>query len=144
VVCRDPRLHEITQALATGMSQYAAARKYGFTQQTLWKHCKNHMGAALLEHNLTAPVLDQIRRLNQRTLRILTKAESGKWQDPAIALKAIGECRHNLELIAKLTGELKSPEANAHEPVKVIIEYVDKQLVVERTSQPALPGYNET
>jgi hypothetical protein len=67
---------------------------------------------------MTQPVLQQIRRLNQRSLRILTEAEHGKWKDPAIALQAIRECRHNLELIGKLTGELKSPEANAHEPVK--------------------------
>ena len=89
-------------------------------------------------------MLDQIRLLNQRTLRILAEAEHGKWKNPSVALDAVRECRRNLELIGKLTGELKSPEANAHEPVKVIIEYVDKQLVVEHTSQPALPGSNET
>jgi hypothetical protein len=115
------------------MSQRAVARRFGFTQEIMRRHANTHMGAALLAHNLSAPVLDQIRRLNQRTLRILSEAEHGKWRDPAIALAAIRECRHNLELIAKLTGELKSPEA-AHEPVRVEIVYVDKQLVVPRAS----------
>jgi hypothetical protein len=142
-VCCDPRLYEITTQLAAGMSQNAAAKKYGFTQQTLWKHSKEHMGAALLEHNLSRPVLDQIRRLNQRTLRILDEAEHGKWRDPAIALVAIRECRHNLELIAKLTGELKSPEA-AHEPVRVEIVYIDKQLVVPRASDSEPPSAIES
>jgi hypothetical protein len=126
------------------MSHRAVAKKYGFTQPVVSHHVKEHMGPALTEYNMTQPVLQQIRRLNQRTLRILTEAEHGKWRDPAIALQAIRECRHNLELIGKLTGELKSPEANAREPVKVIIEYVDKKLVVENASQPALPGSNET
>jgi hypothetical protein len=81
------------------------------------------MGAALLEHNLSQPVLDQIRLLHQRTLRILAEAEHGRWRDPSIALGAIRECRHNLELIAKLTGELKSPAPA--EPTRVEIVYVE-------------------
>jgi hypothetical protein len=116
------------------MSLNAVARKYGFTPPVVWKHAKQHMGAALLEHNLSAPVLDQIRRLNLRTLSILTKAEHGK-RDPAIALQAIRESRHNLELIAKLTGELKNSEAQ--EPTRVEIVYVDKQLVLNDREQKA-------
>jgi hypothetical protein len=72
--------------------------------------------------------------LNQRTLRILGEAEHGKYRDPTIALQAIRECRHNGELIARLTGELKS-SAPSSEPVKVVIEYIDKQLVVESNNQ---------
>jgi hypothetical protein len=132
-VCKDPRLLEITGALASGMSARAVARKYGITHATLTKHKNEHMGLAALE----TPVLDAIRRLNQRTLTILDKAEQGR-RDPNIALQAIRESRHNLELIAKLTGELKSPEAN--EPTRVEIIYVDKQLVVnEPPSLPAAP-----
>jgi hypothetical protein len=44
-------------------------------------------GPALLEHNLCQPVLDQLRKLQLRTLRILEDAECE--QDPAIALAAI-------------------------------------------------------
>jgi hypothetical protein len=120
------------------MSQNAVAKKYGFTQPVVWHHAKEHMGAKLLEHNLAQPVLDQIRRLNQRTLRILEESEHGKWRNPAIALQAIRECRNNLELIARLTGEIRSPEP--HEPMRVEIVYVDKQLVVERASDTEPPA----
>jgi hypothetical protein len=130
-VCRDPRLNAITTDLAAGMSQNGVAKKYGFTTPVVWKHVHQHMGAALLQHNLSAPVLEQIRNLNYRTLRILAEAEHGKWKDPAIALDAIRECRRNLELIAKLTGELKQPAAN--EPVQVQVVYVD---AVPRGSEP--------
>jgi hypothetical protein len=132
-VCRDPRLYEITGMLASGMSQRAVARKYGFTQMVMNTHAREHMGAALLEHNLCQPVLDQIRLLNRRTLRILSEAEDGETKDPNVALAAIREARHNLELIAKLTGELKNPEPA--EPTRVEIVYVDKQLVVPQSSE---------
>jgi transposase len=46
-VCRDPRLHAISADLASGMSQNAVAKKYGFTQPVVWKHTNQHMGAAL-------------------------------------------------------------------------------------------------
>jgi hypothetical protein len=134
IVCKDPRILEITGALANGMSARAVARKYGFTHATMSNHKNAHMGLASLE----TPVLEAIRRLNQRTMVILDKAEQGR-RDPNIALQAIRESRHNLELIAKLTGELKSPEAN--EPTRVEIVYVDKQLVVnEPPSLPVAPA----
>jgi hypothetical protein len=137
-VCRHPQFHLITTDLAVGMSQRAVARKFGFTQETMRTHANKHMGAKLLEHNLTQPVLDQIRMLNQRTLRILGEAEHGKYRDPTIALQAIREARHNGELIAKLTGELKT-SAPTNEPVVVRIEYIDKQLVVESNNQSNTP-----
>jgi hypothetical protein len=135
-VCRDPRLHAISADLAAGMSQNAIARKYGFTQPVVWKHVHQHQGAALIEHNLSQPVLDQIRKLNQRTLRILDEAERGKGKDPNLALAAIREARHNLELIARLTGEDKSSARS--EAVKIEVVYVDRQLVIQQPlSTPA-------
>jgi hypothetical protein len=50
------------------------------------------------------PTLLEMRRLNQRSLRILAIAEESKDHD--VALRAICECRRNLELISRLTGEL--------------------------------------
>jgi hypothetical protein len=105
------------------MSARAVGRKYGFSPPTICRHKNEHMGLASLE----TPVLDAIRRLNQRTMVILDKAEQGR-RDPNIALQAIRESRRNLELIARLTGELKNTESN--EPTRVEIVYVDKQLVV--------------
>jgi hypothetical protein len=140
-VCRHPQLIDITTDVAHGMSQPAVAKKCGFTQPVLWKHVHEHMGLALLEYSLSRPVLEQIRRLNLRTLQILERAE--RKNDPTIALAAIRESRHNLELIAKLTGKLKSPEA-AHEPVRVEIVYVDKQLVVPRASDSEPPSAMES
>jgi len=49
-----------------------------------------------------------MRKLNTRSLKILKAAEEAK--DHTVALHAVRECRRNLELIAKLTGEL-DPQA---------------------------------
>jgi hypothetical protein len=135
IVCRSPRLHEVSTDLAAGMSMHAVSKKYKFSYRLVWLHVKEHMGAPLTAFNLSQPVLDQIRLLNQRTLRILAESESGKYRDPSIALQAIRESRHNCELIAKLTGELKNPAPA--EPTRVVITYVDRpQLVVEHASGP--------
>jgi hypothetical protein len=122
------------------MSARAVGRKYGFTPPVICKHINEHMGAALVEHNLCAPVLDAIRRLHARTLRVLAAAE-GKG-DLNGALAAIREARGNLTLLAKLTGELRHSDApDRSEPVNVVVTYVDKLAVLPRGDDepPALP-----
>jgi hypothetical protein len=110
--------------LASGASQRAVARRFNYTQPVMNKHANEHTGLKLFEHNLIEPTLVRIKQLNQRTLVILARAEDER--DPQIALQAIRESRHNLELIAKLTGELKNPEAS--EPTRVEIVIVDKPI----------------
>jgi hypothetical protein len=103
-------------------------------------HAREHVGEALFQTNISQSVLDSIRRLNVRTLRVLAEAEDGETRDPNVALAAIREARHNLTLIGKLTGELKRDEPA--EPTRVEVIYVDKQLVVERAEgdkPPSLP-----
>jgi hypothetical protein len=92
------------------------------------------MGPALLENNLMQPVLDQIRHLNARALRILTAAENTK--DHVTALSAIREVRHGLELVARLTGEL-DPRAAGETPgapLQVTVVYAEKAAMVFRDS----------
>jgi hypothetical protein len=139
VVCRDPKLHQITRDLAAGVSHSAVARKFNLTQPMVSKHVKLHMGDALAQFNLCAPVIDQIKLLSRRCQRILDEADrAGKWKNPTVALQAIRELRNNHELIAKLTGELRST-GPTNEPVVVRIEYIDKQLVVESNNQSNTP-----
>jgi hypothetical protein len=79
---------------------------------------------------IAAPVLEEMRKLNFRALRILYSAEATR--DHTTALHAIRECRRNLELIAKLTGEL-DPRAAGEipgAPLTVIVQYVEKQAIV--------------
>jgi len=74
-------------------------------------------------------------------LRILQNAE--ETQDHATALTAIRECRRNLELIAKLTGELdpRSAGETSGGSLQVTVVYADRAAVLVRDSPapPALP-----
>jgi len=133
-VCRHPELRAISADLASGMSARAVGRKYGFTPPTICKHVNEHIGEALIATNISEPVLEAIRKLNTRTLAILRKAEDD--DDPATALQAIRESRCNLQLVARLTGELKNPEPS--EETKVVDTYVDRQLVIQRDDDPPL------
>jgi hypothetical protein len=84
------------------------------------------------------PTLLEMRRLNQRSLRILAIAEESKDHD--VALRAISECRRNLELISKLTGELDPHVAGegGGQGLIVQVNYVSTKPIVD-ASKPALP-----
>jgi hypothetical protein len=123
VVCRDLRLWEISTMLARGESQRATARRFGFTPETMRLHCLTHMGPELRSYALCEPVLIQIKKLTARTLKILEDAERA--HDPELALRAIAQARANLELTAKLSGELRRD--NPGEDITVEVRYVDAQ-----------------
>jgi hypothetical protein len=101
--------------LLHGVSYRAIAKQYGVAIAGLSRHVAEHIQGPLrriiqAEASLTQdaqtvqPTLLEMRRLNQRYLRILAIAEDSKDHDAALG--AIRECRRNLELIARLSGEL--------------------------------------
>jgi hypothetical protein len=59
--------------------------------------------AQLLEVRTEETILEQARGIQDRTIKLLLNAE--KACDPNLTLKAIGEARKNLELLAKLGGQ---------------------------------------
>jgi hypothetical protein len=120
-VCRSDKLWEISMMLASGASQRATAKKFGFTQESMRTHCLRHMGPELRSYAICEPVLIQIKKLNQRTLAILSAAE--KQHNLELALKAIAQARSNLELTARLSGELRRD--NPGEDITVEVRYVD-------------------
>ena len=90
------------------------------------------------------PTLLEMRRLNQPSLRILAIAEASKDHD--VALRAICECRRNLELISRLTGELDPHAAGeaAGQGLIVQVNYVSTKSIVDANkpvleAAPALP-----
>jgi hypothetical protein len=82
------------------------------------------MAAALRQTNLTGTVLDQLRSLQKRIDRILTKAEQA--EDLPTAVRAAHEARETLMGIARLTGEDRSTAKAEQLTVEVV--YVDAPL----------------
>jgi hypothetical protein len=110
-VCTHPDRAEIDQALVAGESSYSLAARYSsLSRAAIQRHGDNHLPAKLVMAQAAEEVaqadtlLEQVRNLQRRALDILDKAEEAG--ELRTALGAIREARGNLELLAKLLGEL--------------------------------------
>ena len=147
-ICNHPQLKEITHALMARRPYRSIQARYGVNKSAIVRHLKRHVTKALrkltaaeiplaMAEEVAEPVLVEMRKLNVRSLRILKSAEEAK--DHAVALHAVRECRRNLELIAKLTGEL-DPRAAGEEmggSLNVTVVYAEKAAV--QVSLPEAP-----
>src|SRR5262245_29862521 len=139
-ICQHPQAGAIGADLAKRTPYRTIAARYGVDKSAVSRHVNEHVPAVLQQAATKArhqeviadrreaalpTVLQQMRALNERSLRILKGAEGDK--DRANALGAIRETRRNLELIAKLTGELdpRSSELSGG-TVTVQVIYADK------------------
>jgi hypothetical protein len=109
-VCSHPESFEINEALVLeGRSKRSIADHYGLSPSAVQRH-REHIPQLLVEASHaqevadTDALLDEVRALRDRTLAILDKAEEA--EELRTALSAIAQARGNLELFAKLLGEL--------------------------------------
>ena len=109
-VCDHPERHGIDEALVTGAPYRSVAKRYGLSESAVYRHKTEHLPAHLLKAREAEEVaqaddlLNQVRSLQSHALDILERAE--KAGDLRTALAAISQARGNLELLAKLAGEL--------------------------------------
>jgi transposase-like protein len=109
-VCEHPEREAIECALVGGASNRSVASLYDVSEAAMRRHKGNHLPAKLVMAQAAEEVaeadslLDQVQDLQGRALAILDKAETAG--DLRTALGAIREARGNLELLAKLLGEL--------------------------------------
>jgi hypothetical protein len=109
-VCAHPDRAEIDEALVGGASNRSVASLYDVSEAAVRRHKANHLPAKLVMAQAAEEVaqaddlLAQMQDLQRRTLAILEAAESTNQH--RTALSAIREARGNLELLAKLLGEL--------------------------------------
>ena len=109
-VCAHPQLAAINKALVAGTALRNIAEQYARSSTALFRHRNEHIPAALSQAREAEAVaqaddlLGQLRDLQATTLAILTTAKDA--DEPLTALKAIGEVRRNVELLAKLLGQL--------------------------------------
>jgi hypothetical protein len=109
-VCEHPKREEIDKALVAGDANTKLSSVFAVSEQALRRHKGSHLPAKLVMAEAAAEVaeadslLGQVRALQRRVLDILDKAEEAG--ELRTALSAIREARGNLELLAKLLGEL--------------------------------------
>jgi hypothetical protein len=109
-ICSHPRRDEIDCALVSGEANTSLSSVFAVSEQALRRHKGAHLPAKLVMAEKAEEVaqadtlLEQVRSLQERALEILDKAEEAG--ELRTALGAIREARGNLELLAKLLGEL--------------------------------------
>ena len=110
-ICAHPERDAIDEALVRGESTGKLAGRYRtIEERALRRHRANHLPTKLVMAQAAEEVaqadslLDQVRDLQDKALGILDAAEKGG--ELRTALSAIREARGNLELLAKLLGEL--------------------------------------
>ena len=110
-ICSHAEREAIDEALVAGESTGKLAGRYRtIHERAIRRHRDNHLPAKLVlaheaEEVATADnLLEKVQDLQSRTLTILDKAEGAG--DLRTALGAIREARGNVELLAKLLGEL--------------------------------------
>src|SRR5215211_6985227 len=111
-VCAHPKVEAIDMALVAGEPYRSVANRYeSLSQAAVQRHEENHLPATLSkakeaqDTSRADDLLASLRGLQRRALSILGKAEEAG--ELRTAPSAIREARGNLELLAKLSGELQ-------------------------------------
>jgi transcriptional regulator with XRE-family HTH domain len=114
-ICNHPRRLEIDRELAQGKSHQGLARRYGVDAQAVTRHAQNHLARQLVQAYERKELAESMNLLG-RIEGILTKATNifdrnyAKGKD-GLALKALGEQRCTIELLAKIAAYLHESRA---------------------------------
>jgi hypothetical protein len=116
-ICGHPQRAAIEAALVSGMALRNIAKQNGLSATALFRHKEEHIAAAVAqaqEARAEAQALDvvkQLKAINATAMAIL--AEARKRRDDETALKAMDRIHKQLELQAKLLGDLdERPQVN--------------------------------
>ena len=110
-ICNHLQIEAINRALVENKSFRYVAEQFGISCTALHRHKAEHIPAKLVKAKQAETVtqaddlLAQVRDLQTRALSILQRAEVVG--DLRTAVMAIREARGNLELLARLLGELQ-------------------------------------
>ncbi len=117
-VCRHPQKLEIDRGLLAGRPKRALALAFAVSADSVERHARKHVTQALAaategrEALYGNKLIEQLVELQNETKAILREARFGEKTDNRTALKAIGQAIAQLELQARLTGELKDKQVN--------------------------------
>ena len=136
-VCVHPKREEINRALVGGASNRSVASLHDVSEASVRRHKGKHLPAKLVMAQAAEEVaeadtlLDQVKGLQARAYALLDKAEEAG--ELRTALSAIREARGNLELLAKLLGELdERPVVN----LNVSPEWLELRAVIVTALEP--------
>lgn len=136
-ICTHPEREAIDVALVNGAPNRRIASHRDVSERAVRHHKANHLPAQLVMAQAAEEVaqadtlLEQVRDLQGRAYGILDKAETAG--DLRTALSAVREARGNLELLAKLLGELdERPQFN----LNVSAEWLEVRALILDALEP--------
>ncbi len=111
-VCTHKKTAAIDRALATRSGSIRAiAGQHGLSKESVRRHLHEHLprtlalGHEAAESARADELLTQVKAMQSKTLNLLLKAEAAG--DLRTALSGIREARGNIELLARLAGEIQ-------------------------------------
>ena len=136
-ICHHECLEEINQALVRSATLSEIAALFRVSDDSLSRHKVSHLPAALVEAageekvREALDVVAQLKAVNSVSLSVLKEARDAG--DGELALKAVDRIQRQIELQAKLLGELdERPVTN----IVLTPEWVNLRLVILRALEP--------
>ncbi len=109
-VCTHASLHAIDTALVAGTALRDIAGQFGLSKSAVERHAAEHLPQLLTQAKAdegvahALDVLAQLKQINASSVAILAEARRAK--DGDLALKAVDRIHRQIELQAKLLGDL--------------------------------------
>lgn len=134
-ICKRGKSNEINSALLENEAYRSVAKRFGASESAVYRHQQEHLPKEMvrakeaIEEVNAGTLFERLRELNGLTAAILNSAIGNG--NHAIALQAIGRAEKQLELEARLHGEL-------NERVRVAVGRSSRQAPINRW-QSCLP-----
>jgi hypothetical protein len=110
-VCGHDERDAIERAMLAMQPYRRIAQRYGVSERALYRHHDDHLSAALIQSHRIGEVtraddlIDRLIAMARETQAILDRAKAA--EDDELALKAIARAEKQIELQAKLIGQIK-------------------------------------
>ena len=114
LVCNSPARAAIEALILAGERHTEIGRQFGIERRSITRHKANHMDKAIAYHQndeieplgASGTVEERLDALLRKAEHLLMKAERGSSLDTQI--RALAECRKQVELLAKVIGDIRS------------------------------------
>ena len=138
-VCTHPHRDAIDQWLVEGGTATKLAALFQVSADALDRHQARHLPNALVQAHAASRVaraddlLDRLLVLANATLSILQQTSSGPARDNDVALKAIARAEKQIELQARLVGELRATTT-----VNILLapQWIELRTLIVQTLEP--------
>lgn len=136
-VCAHPEREAVDEALVSGDSNRATASRYGLTRSSVDRHRKAHLSAALVK------IQQQRESLRETSLADRLEANIARLEailaasaDVRAFVAANAEIRKTLELIGRLSGELRNEPTVAVVNIATAPEWITLRTAIMRALAP--------